>query len=122
MNIHPIKTKEDYEAVLAQIDALFNAATDTLEGDQLEILVTLVEAYEDVHYAIPAPDPIEALRYYMESRDLTRKDLEPYIGTRARVSEILNRQRPLTLNMIRKLNEGLGISAEVLIKPYPTVV
>ena len=122
MNIRPIKTEEDYEEALAQIDALFDAVPETPEGDQLEILVTLVEAYEDEHYAIPAPDPIEALHYYMESRDLTRKDLEPYIGTRARVSEVLNRQRPLTLNMIRKLNEGLGISAEVLIKAYPTAV
>jgi HTH-type transcriptional regulator/antitoxin HigA len=120
MEIRPIRTEEDYEAALAEIEQLFDASPGTLEGDRLEILVTLVEAYEDQHYSIPEPDPIEALYYYMESRDLSRKDLEPYIGTRARVSEVLNRKRPLTLNMIRRLNTGLGISADVLIRSYPT--
>jgi HTH-type transcriptional regulator / antitoxin HigA len=75
-------------------------------------------SYEDRHFAIPAPDPIEAIQYFMESRDLSRRDLEPYLGSRARVSEILNRKRPLSLEMIRELNKGLGIPAEVLIKPY----
>ncbi len=118
MDIRPIKTEKDYEAVLAEIEQLFDASPGTSEGDRLEILATLVEAYEDEHYSIPEPDPIEAINYYMESRNLTRKDLEPYIGSRARVSEILNRKRPLTLHMIRKLNTGLGISAKVLISPY----
>ena len=120
MEIRPIRTEKDYETALAEIEQLFDASPGTSEGDRLEILVTLVEAYEDKHYSIPEPDPIEALYYYMESRDLSRRDLEPFIGTRARVSEVLNRKRPLTLKMIRKLNTGLGISAEVLIRFYPT--
>jgi len=118
MNIRPIKTEEDYQEALAEIERLYDASTETPDGDQLEVLLTLVEVYEDEQYSIPDPDPVEALNYYMESRGLTRKDLEPYIGTRARVSEILNRKRPLTLKMIRRLNSELGISAEVLITPY----
>ena len=118
MNIRPIKTEEDYEDVLAEIEKIFDASPSTPEGDRLDILVTLVEVYEDQHYSIPNPDPIEALSYYMESRGLSRKDLEPYIGSRARVSEVLNRKRPLTLKMIRKLNINLGISADVLIASY----
>lgn len=117
MDIKPIKTEADYEAALKEVKSLFDAEPGTPEGDRLEILSTLVEAYEDEHYDIPAPDPVEAILYYMESRGLTRADLEPYIGSRARVSEILNRKRPLTLAMIQRLNQ-LGIPAEVLIKPY----
>lgn len=117
MDIKPIKTEADYEAVLEELEGLFDAEPGTPEGDRLEILSTLVEAYEDEHYDIPAPDPIEAILYYMESRGLTRADLEPYIGSRARVSEILNRKRPLTLAMIQRLNQ-LGIPAEALIQPY----
>lgn len=118
MNIKPVKTTADYEAALKEIERLFDADPGTPQGDRLEVLTTLVEAYEDKHYAIPAPDPIEAIQYFMESRDLSRRDLEPYLGSRARVSEILNRKRPLSLEMIRELNKGLGIPAEVLIKPY----
>ena len=118
MEIRPIKTEADYETVLADIEQLFEAEPGTPEGDRLEVLTTLVEAYEDAHYSIPSPDPIEAIRYYMESRGLVRRDLEPYIGSRARVSEILNRKRPLSLTMIRRLNKELGIPADVLIKPY----
>ena len=118
MEIKPIKTEADYEAMLKEIERLFDSEPGTSEGDQLEILVTLVEAYEEEHYTIPAPDPVEAILYYMESRNLSRTDLEPYIGSRARVSEILNRKRPLTLAMIQRLNTGLGIPAESLIKPY----
>ena len=118
MNIRPIKTEEDYENALAEIERIFDASPGTSEGDRLDILVTLVEVYEDQHYSIPEPNPIEALKYYMESRGLSRKDLEPYIGSRARVSEVLNRKRPLTLKMIQKLNMDLGIPAEVLIVPY----
>jgi len=118
MNIKPIKTQTDYEAALVEIDGLFDAQENTPEGDQLEVLTTLVEAYEDAHYNIPQPDPVEAIIYYMESRGLTRKDLEPYIGTRARVAEIINRKRPLSLSMIQKLHQGLGIPAEALIQPY----
>ncbi|MBC8509994.1 MAG: transcriptional regulator [Anaerolineales bacterium] len=118
MDIRPIKTEGDYEAALAEIERLFDASSETPDGDRLEVLMALVEVYEDEHYSLPDPDPVEALNYYMESRGLTRRDLEPYIGTRARVSEVLNRKRPLTLNMIRRLNSELGISAEVLIAPY----
>ena len=117
MEIEPIKTETDYETALKEIERLFDAKPGTPESDRLEILATLVEAYEDEHYAIPAPDPVEAILYYMESRGLTRADLEPYIGSRARVSEILNRKRPLTLAMIQRLNQ-LGIPAEALIQPY----
>ena len=118
MEIRPIKTEADCETALEEIEALFEAEPGTPEGDRLEVLTTLVEVYEDTHYAIPSPDPIEAIRYHMESRGLVRRDLEPYLGSRARVSEILNRKRPLSLTMIRRLNEELGIPAEVLIKPY----
>jgi HTH-type transcriptional regulator/antitoxin HigA len=118
MDIKPIKTETDYEAALQEIEELFEAKPDTPEGDRLEILSTLVEAYEEQHYPIPAPDPIEAIRYYMESRGLSRRDLEPYVGSRARVSEVLNKKRPLSLTMIRNLHRGLGIPAEVLIQQY----
>lgn len=119
MEIKPIKSESDYEAALQEIERLFESEPGTAEGDRLEVLVTLVEAYEDEHYAIPAPDPIEAILYFMESRGLERADLEAYIGSRARVSEILNRKRPLTLAMIQRLNAGLGIPADVLIQSYP---
>lgn len=118
MEIRPIKTEADYQAALQEIERLFDAAPDTPEGDRLEVLTTLVEAYEDKHYNIPLPDPIEAILYYMESRGLSRRDLEPYIGSRARVSEVLSRKRPLSIRMIRRLHTGLGIPADVLIQPY----
>lgn len=117
-DIRPLRTEEDYEAALAEIERLFEAEPETPEADKLEILVTLVEHYEDVHFALPLPDPIEAIRYHMESRGLLPLDLEPYIGSRSGVMEILNRKRPLTLAMIRALHQGLGISAEVLVQPY----
>jgi HTH-type transcriptional regulator/antitoxin HigA len=115
MDIRPVKSEADYEAALSEIEALFDAEPNTPEGDRLEVLVTLVEAYEDQHYDIPAPDPVEAVNYFMESRGLTRTDLEPYIGSRARVSEVLNRKRPLSLRMIQRLHRELGISAEALL-------
>jgi HTH-type transcriptional regulator/antitoxin HigA len=118
MEIRPIKTEKDYNAALKDVKNLFNAEPGTPDGDRLDVLSTLIEAYEDAHYEIPAPDPIEALHYFMESRGLTRADIEPYIGSRARVSEILNRKRPLTLPMIQRLHTELGIPAEVLVKPY----
>lgn len=118
MDIRPIRTAADYQAALKKIEELFDATPDSPQGDELEVLTTLVEAYEDQQFAIPAPDPVEAVNYYMESRGLTRKDLEPFIGNRARVSEILNRKRPLTLRMIQRLHSGLGIPAEALVKPY----
>lgn len=118
MDIKPIKTEADYEAALTEIENLWGVPMGSPEGDKLDVLVTLVEAYEEQHHPILPPDPIEALYHYLESQELSRRDLEPFIGTRARVSEVLNRKRPLTLNMIRKLQSGLGISAEVLIQPY----
>lgn len=118
MDIHPIKTEADYQAALEEIQSLFDAAPNTPQGDKLEVLATLVEVYEEKHFLIPAPDPIEAVRYFMDSRGLTRKDLEPYIGNRARVSEVLNRKRPLTLRMIQRLHNTLGVPADMLLKPY----
>lgn len=118
MDIKPIKTEADYKAALAEVEHLFDSIPNTPEGDRLEVLATLIEAYEEKHYSIPAPDPIEVILYYMESRGLSRADLEPYLGSRARVSEILNRKRPLTIYMIRRLHAGLGIPAEILIQPY----
>jgi len=122
MEIKPIKTEQEYEAALKEVERLFDAEPGTPDGDRLEVLVALVEAYEDKHYPIPLPDPIEAINYYMESRGLARADLEQYIGSRARVSEILNRRRPLTLSMIQRLHEGLGIPAEVLVQPYEVAI
>lgn len=118
MEIRPIKTTADYEAALEEIEQLFQAEPGTPEGDRLEVLTTLVEAYEDQHYNLPLPDPVDAILYHMESRGLSRRDLEPYIGSRARVSEVLNRKRLLSLDMIRRLSTGLSIPAEVLIQPY----
>jgi len=121
MEIKPIKTKKDYDAALKEIYRLFNAVPGTREGDRLDVLATLVETYEEKHHRIPPPNPIDAIRYYMESRGLTRGDMEQYIGSRARVSEVLNRKRALTMEMIRNLHKGLGIPAEVLIQPYKVV-
>lgn len=102
---------------MAAIEALWGAEPGTPEADQLEVLVTLMDAYEAEHHAIDSPDPIDALLFRMEQAGLSRKDLEPYIGSRARVSEVLNRRRSLTLAMIRRLRDGLGIPADVLIGP-----
>jgi HTH-type transcriptional regulator/antitoxin HigA len=118
MDIHAIKTEADYQAALAEIERLFDAAPNTPAGDRLDVLATLVEAYEEQHYSLPAPDPIEAITYHMESRGLSRRDLEPYLGSRAGVAEVLNRKRPLSLEMIRRLHTGLGIAADILIQPY----
>ena len=119
MEIKPIKTDQDYSDALQEVENLMmNATPNSPEGDRLEVLVTLIEAYEEKHYQIPPPDPVEAILHQIESQGLSRKDLEPLLGSRARVSEILNKKRSLSLNMIRKLQNGLGISAEILIKPY----
>jgi HTH-type transcriptional regulator/antitoxin HigA len=116
MEIKPIRTEADYEAALAEVEQLWGTEPGTPEGDRFEVLFTLVEAYEERHYPILPPDPVEAIKYYMDSRGLDRRDLEQYIGPSGRVSEVLSRKRPLTLAMIRKLNAGLGIPAEVLIQ------
>ena len=120
MDIRLIKTDDDYEAVIKEIERLIETEVEpnTPDGDLLDVLSMLVEAFEEENYPIPLPDPIEAIEYYMESRGLSRSDLEPFIGSRARVSEILNRKRALSLNMIRKLSAGLGIPAEILLQPY----
>ena len=118
MDIKPIKTEADYQEALGEIEHLFDAQPNTPDGDRLEVLATLVEAYEERHHDIPSPDPVEAILYHLESRGLSRRELEPCIGSRARVSEVLNRRRPLSIDMIRKLHKTLGISAEVLIQPY----
>ncbi len=117
MDIKPIKTEADYQAVLAEIERLMdlNPDMDTPEGDRLDVLATLVGAYEDKHFPIAAPDPIAAIAFCMEQRGLTRRDLEPMIGGRGRVSEVLSGKRALSLSMIRNLHKGLGIPAEVLL-------
>ena len=117
MDIRPIKTDADYRAALNDIENLMMAEPDTVEGEKLDILVTLVEAYEAKHFPMDLPDPVEAIKFEMERKGLTLKDLEPMIGKSNRVYEILNHKRSLTLKMIWKLHEGLGIPAESLIKP-----
>lgn len=118
MNIRPIKTEADYQAVLEEIERLFNASPDTPDGDRLQVLTTLVEVNEEQKYHIPLSDPIEAILYYLESRGLSRTDLTPYLGDDDVVDEILNRRRGLSIEMIRRLHSGLGIAAETLIQPY----
>lgn len=118
MEIKPIKNDAEYRTALRKIERLFNAPEGTSAADKLEILVLLVQNYEAKHYPMPIPDPIDFLRYAMENRGLTRKDLEPYIGSRGRVAEVLNRARPLSLLMIRRLASGLKLPAEVLIQDY----
>ncbi|PSB08953.1 transcriptional regulator [filamentous cyanobacterium CCP1] len=118
MELRPIKTEADYQETLKAIEQLLNAAPNTPESDRLDVLSTLVEAYEKEHFAIELPDPIEAIQYYMDTRGWSRRDLESCLGSRANVSEILSRKRSLTLEMIWKLNQALGIPAEILIQPY----
>jgi HTH-type transcriptional regulator/antitoxin HigA len=119
--VHPIRTEADYEAALVRIEGLMDAASGTPEGDRLDVLVTLVQAYEARHHPIEAPDPIALIEHVMEARGLQRRDLEAAIGHSGRVSEILARRRPLSLGMIRALNRQLGLPAEVLIREYPLV-
>jgi HTH-type transcriptional regulator/antitoxin HigA len=116
MRIKPIRTEREHKIALNEIEKLFDAKPNTVNGDRLEVLVTLVEVYEEQHHKIELPDAVAAIEYWMESRGLTRKDLERYIGSRARVSEVLNRRRALSLEMIRKLHDRLKIPAEILIK------
>ena len=116
MDIKPIKTDADYRAALKEIETLMMAEPDTPEGEKLDVLVTLVEAYEQKHYPLDLPDPVEAIMFEMEQKGLTVKDLEPMIGKSNRVYEVLNHKRSLTLKMIWRLHEQLGIPAESLIK------
>ncbi|RCJ41171.1 DNA-binding protein [Nostoc minutum NIES-26] len=121
LELRPIRTEADYRAALSEIERLFNAEPNTPECDLLEVLTTLVEAYEQRYYPIEAPEPIEAILYYLESRGLSAHDLEPIIGNLGEVIDILNRQQALTLEMIRRLHQQLGIPAEVLIQPYSLI-
>jgi len=120
MDIRPIRTEADYRKALKQVERLWDAEPGTFAGDQVEVLSTLLEAYEEQHHPIPAPDPIAAIMFMMEQKGLTRRDLEPAIGSRSRVSEILNRRRPLTLPMVRALSALLNIPIDVLAQPYET--
>jgi HTH-type transcriptional regulator/antitoxin HigA len=118
MKLKLIRSDEDYRAALAEVDSLWDAPADSQAGDRLDVLSLLIEEYERQCFPMTDPDPIELLNHVMEARGLARKDLEPWIGPRSRVSDILNRVRPLTLEMIRKLAAGLNLPAEVLIRPY----
>ncbi|RLA22721.1 MAG: transcriptional regulator [Gammaproteobacteria bacterium] len=115
MNLKPIKNKNHYNQALERINELWGANHNTEKGDELDVLMLLVEKYEEEHYPVPPSDPVEAINFLMEQKGLTRKDLEPYLGTRARVSEVLNKKRNLTLPMIKKLHEGLNIPYNCLI-------
>ncbi|MGB5635713.1 MAG: transcriptional regulator [Waterburya sp.] len=118
MELRPIKTESDYQNALQEIEKLFDAKPDSPELDRLDILTTLVEAYEQQHYPVDAPDAISAILYYLEARGLSHQDLAASIGDTEQVTAILNRQQPLNLDAIRRLNQDFGIPAEVLIKPY----
>lgn len=118
MELRPIKTELDYQNALKEIEQLFDVELNLVECDRLDILATLVEAYEQKHYPVEAPDPISAILYYLEARGLSEHDLVDDIGNREQVTAILNKQKPLTLDIIRRLNQNLGIPAEILIKPY----
>ncbi|MBC7439270.1 MAG: DNA-binding protein [Flavobacterium sp.] len=122
MEINPIKTENDYEKALQRVNKIFDAKPDTREGDELDILVTLIEKYELIHYPIPEPDPIEAIKFMMEQNEMTFNDLGILFNSRSRVSEIFNKKRALTINQIRILNEKLQIPANILIKKYTLAV
>jgi HTH-type transcriptional regulator/antitoxin HigA len=113
--IHPIRSEADYEAALSEVERLWGARSGTPEGDRLDVLATLIDAYESERHPIDPPDPIEAIKFRMEQQGLTRRDLEGILGSRTRIAEVLNRRRGLSINMIRRLH-GSGISAEVLIR------
>lgn len=115
-DIRPIRTDEDHEAALEEVANLWGAASGTAQGDRLDVLATLIDAYEARRHPMDPPDPIEAIKFRMEQQGLTRKDLEEIIGTRTRIAEVLNRKRSLSIGMIRRLHARLGISAEVLIR------
>ena len=115
MNIKPIKTKKDYHKAIVRLEQLFDAKPGSKEGDELEVLGILIDAYEREHFPIELPDPIEAIKFRMEQQGLTQKDLEPFIGSSGRVSEVLNRKRGLSLSMAKKLHDGLNIPYESLL-------
>lgn len=115
MTIKPIRNDAELQAAFARLEAIFQADADTPEADEMEVLVTLIEAYENKHYSITPPDPIEAIKFRMEQQNLSARDLEVYIGSSGRVSEVLNRKRPLSLRMIKRLHDGLSIPYESLL-------
>ena len=115
MNIKPIRTDDDLRKTFKRLEKVFQAKTGTPAADEMEILVTLIEAYEHKHFPISAADPVEAIKFRMEQQGLTPKDLEPYIGSSGRVSEILNHKRRLSLQMVKRLHEGLHIPYESLL-------
>src|SRR5882672_2567171 len=117
IEVKPIRSAADHRAAMTEVKRLWGSKSGTPDGDRLDVLATLIDAYEAQHEPIDRPDPIEAIRFRMEQQGLTRKDLEPLIGTRTRVSEVLNRKRALSIDMIRRLHQKLGIPAEVLIRP-----
>jgi HTH-type transcriptional regulator/antitoxin HigA len=119
VEVDPIRTEQDYDRALAAIEGLMGARPGTPEGDRLDVLVTLVQSYEAEHHAIDAPDPIALLQFVLEQRGLDRSALQPLLGSRGRVSEVMARRRPLTLAMIRRLQDGLGLPADALVRPYP---
>ncbi|MFM5071302.1 type II toxin-antitoxin system HigA family antitoxin [Aeromonas veronii] len=119
MNIFPVRDAAIHAAALARIEAIFDAAPGTPEFDELDVLATLVESYEETAFPMPEPDPIEAINFRLEQMGLEPKDLVTYLGQSSRVTEVLKRKRGLSLNMIRRLTAGLGIPAEILIRPYP---
>src|ERR1700758_2428778 len=115
--VNPIRTKRDHETALKEVERLWGAKAGTPDGDRLDVLATLIDAYETQQYPIDPPDPVEAIKFRMEQQGLTRRDLEEIIGTRTRIAEVLNRKGGLSIAMLRRLHERLGISAEVLIRP-----
>lgn len=118
MNIKPIRNEIDYQQALAEMERLWGASPGTADGDMLDLLAMLVDAYEEVTEPIEPPDPVEALRDYIERQDLDPEALVPYVGNEELVIAVLERREPLTLEMIRNLRQGLGISADILIQPY----
>jgi HTH-type transcriptional regulator / antitoxin HigA len=114
--VKPIRTEADYEAALAEVERLWGAKAGTPKGDRLDVLATLIDAYENEHYPMDPPDPIQAIKFRMDQQGLSRKDLEGIIGTRTRIAEVLNGRRGLSINMIRRLNQKLGIPADILIR------
>jgi HTH-type transcriptional regulator/antitoxin HigA len=115
--VKPLRSEADYEKAMREVEKLWGAKAGTPKGDRLDVLATLIDAYETEHYPMDPPDPIEAIKFRMEQQGLTRRDLEEIIGTRTRIAEVLNRRRGLSISMIRRLHDRLGISADVLIRP-----
>jgi HTH-type transcriptional regulator/antitoxin HigA len=118
MNIKPIKTKDDYQEALKRLEEIFDSKPNSKEGDELEILAILIDNYEKIHFPIELPDPIEAIKFRMEQLNYSNQDLAQIIGLKSRVSEILNKKRKLSINMIRKIHETLSISTDILVQKY----